>query len=103
MMHGLKVPKILSRAGIERQQAVAEQTCAGTIGAIEIIGRGSQRKIGDAAFFVDRHPTPVIGPADVFPGILRPSIVTQFSGVGNSMKDPDHLAGEDVKSTNIPW
>src|ERR1700722_5083863 len=95
------MPKIFSRSGVERQQAIAEETGAGTIGAIEIVSRGSQWKVGDSALFIDRHPTPVVGPADVLPGVFRPGIVAKFAGMGNGMKNPDHLAGEDVIGPNI--
>src|SRR3984957_2552217 len=103
MMHGLERPKILPRSGIESQQTVAEETGAGTIGAIEIVSRGSQREIGDAALFIDRHPTPVVGPAYVLPGVFGPGIVTKFAGVRDGMKNPDHLARENVIGPNITW
>src|ERR1700722_2420915 len=95
------MPKIFSRSGIERQQAVAEETGAGTIGAIEIVSRGSQWKVGDSTLFVDRHPTPVVGPADVLPGVFGPGIVAKFARVRNGMKNPNHLAGKNVIGANI--
>src|SRR5271156_2364170 len=101
MMNGLEVPKIFARASVKRQQAIAEKTGAGTIRAKEVIGRRSQREVSDSTLFVDSHPAPVIGAANVLPGILRPGVVTKFAGVGNGMKDPDHLPAEHVIGTNI--
>src|SRR6202161_1475201 len=102
-MNGLEMPQIFSRAGIERQQAIAEEAGTGTVGAIEIIGRRSQWKVRDPALFIDRHPAPVVGAANIRPGIFRPGIVTKFAGMGNGMKDPHHLSAEHVVGTNIAW
>src|ERR1700691_3542368 len=103
MMNGLEMPKIFARAGVERQQAIAEKTGARAIRTIKVIGGRSQRKVSDPALFVDRHPTPVVGAANILPGIFRPAIVTKLSGVGNGMKDPDHFSGEHVIGANIAW
>src|ERR1700733_3592359 len=101
MMNGLEMPKVFSRAGVECQEAVTEETGAGTIRAIKIIGWRSQRNVRDSALFVDRHPAPVVGAANILPGIFRPGIVAKLPGMGNGMKDPDHLSREYVIGTNI--
>ena len=43
-MHHLEVPQPLSRARVEREQRRAEQIRAVAIGAVEIVGRRSERE-----------------------------------------------------------
>src|ERR1035437_3451373 len=88
MMNRLEMPQAFSRAGIQRQQAVAEQVIALPVAAVEVVGRRSGRDVNNAALLIKAHVAPIIGGSDVLPGILRPSLVTELARVRNSVELP---------------
>ena len=49
VVHHLEVPQPFSGARVQRQQRRAEQIGAVPIGAVEVVGRRSERKVGDAS------------------------------------------------------
>src|SRR5206468_2668761 len=61
----------------------------------------SQRKVGDAACFVDGNFAPGIHAADVGPSVLRPSVVSEFARMRNGVEGPNQFSGVDVVGAKI--
>src|SRR5438876_12081962 len=100
-MHHLEMPQALAGAGIERQQAVAEEIGAAAIGAIEVVLRARRGGVDDAALFVDREFAPDIRSADALPRILGPSVIPELAGARNGVESPHQLPGHDIESAYI--
>ena len=60
----------------------------GAIGAVPIGGRRAGRSVNDAALGIERHTHPAIRRAAVRPRLLRPGVVTEFSGMRDGVKRP---------------
>src|SRR5215467_13468277 len=95
------VPEPLAGANVERENAVAEQIGADTIGAVHIVGRRSQGKVGNAPLFIDGDLTPGVDAAYVLPGVRRPRVITELTGMRDSVKGPEQLAAEDVIGAQV--
>ena len=48
-MDDLVMPQPFARAGVEREQAVAKEVGADAVGAVEVVGRRTGRRVNDAA------------------------------------------------------
>ena len=101
VMDRLEVPEPLSRARIERDQAVREEVLAEPIATIEVVGRRSGRHVHDPALVVDREGAPVVGAADVLVRLLRPRVVAELSRPRNCMELPDLPAGDHVVGADV--
>jgi len=63
--------------------------------------RSAHGQVHQTAFYVDRKRGPYVGGAGVRPGVVLPSVVTQFTGLWNRMESPgtgtcSHVEGLDV-------
>ena len=101
VMDQLKVPQPLASARVQREQRIPEQVVALAIRAIKIVASGTQREVSDAALLVDGHLIPVVNAAHRFPGIRRPRVVSEFTGMRDHMERPHQLAGEDIVGVNV--
>ncbi len=101
VMHQLVMPQTLARARIERQQTIAIEIRAQTIAAPEIICRRTDRKICDAALFVDGKLAPDIRPACGLVSVFRPCVVTEFARIRDRVKGPHEFAAHYVVSADI--
>ena len=102
VMHDLEVPQALSRARVEREQAVAEQIVALAIAAVEIVRRRAGRQKDDAVLLVEREIAPRVRAARVPEGILGPRLVSVFTGPRNRVERPHELAAEHVVRADVP-
>ena len=62
----LEMPEPLAGAGVEGEQAVAEEVGALPVGAVEVVFRTGGREVDDAALFVDRELAQTLAPPTVF-------------------------------------
>ena len=92
VVHHLEMPQTFAGARVEREQTVAEEVCAGAIGAIEVVLGTAGRDIDDAACFVDRELRPRVGAADCLPCICWPRVVTELAGPRHGVKRPHESA-----------
>src|SRR5579863_7436332 len=101
MVRGLEMPKIFTRASVEREDAIRKKVRTVSIRAIKIISRRSGGEIGNAALLVNRDLTPGICSASILPGTRGPGVVPILAGMGDCMKDPCHFSADDVVGTQI--
>ncbi len=101
VVHELEMPPALAAARVERDDGRAEEIGAVPIRAVEVIRRRSERDEDDAAANVDRRLTPVVDPADVFPGVFRPRVVAELAGARHRVERPDEFAGENVVGADV--
>ena len=101
MVHELVVPDALAGLQINREQAFAEQVVAGAMAAKVVAGRNLHRQVGDAELFVDGHLRPHAGVAGVFPRAFAPGVVAELAGQGNSVENPQPLAGARIVGADI--
>src|SRR4051794_16712072 len=92
---------MLSGASVQRQQAIPVKARPLAVGAIEVIRRRTEWEKGDAVFRVDGQIAPRIVSANVFPCVLRESIVMRLPGVGHSVELPDEFSGNHVISSQV--
>ena len=97
----LKMPHALAGVGLQREQRVGEQVVALAIRAVEIECRRTGGDEDQAALFVEAHAGPVVGRADVLPGVLGPGVVAEFAGMRNGVERPADLAGADVVGADV--
>src|SRR4029453_16856488 len=71
------------------------------IGPIKIVGRRSERNVGDAMPRIDRHLSPVVVAADVFPCIFRPGVIAELAGARYRVEGPHKLSVAHVVRTNV--
>src|SRR5690606_9345125 len=99
MVNGLEMPQSFAGMCIQRQDAIAKQVASGPIRTVVVIRRRSNRKIGNAAIFINRNLTPCVGAAYIFIGLLRPSVITIFTGMRNGVENPYQLTRDDMIGT----
>src|ERR1043165_3108667 len=102
MVRSLIMPKIFSSARIESEKAIGKQIRPVTVCSIKIIGGRTQRKVRDAAFFINGDFGPVVRATNIFPGIFRPSLITELTRERDRVKNPQHFSGDYVVSTQVP-
>src|SRR5690606_38476652 len=101
MMHSLEMPDAFACPGVKRYQAVSKQVTADPVGAVKIIGRGSNRQVYNAPFGVNGHLTPDIRSSHVVIRVLWPGVITVFAVQRDSVKGPFLFAGHDVIGSYI--
>src|SRR4051794_38376033 len=101
-MDGLKVPKALSGASIDGDEAIGKQVGARPVSAVEIVSRRAGRNVHDPALLIDAHFTPVVHSADILPRIRRPRVITELTGMRDGMERPREFSGQDVVRADIP-
>src|SRR5262249_33342884 len=97
----LEVPDAPAGPGIQRNQAVAEEIRARSIGAVEVVFRTARRDVDDAAGGVDRELGPGVGAADRLPRVLRPRVVSELAFARDRVERPDEATGTDVVRAHV--
>src|SRR5260370_25402327 len=97
----LEMPEALAGAGVEREEAVAEEIGAEAVCAVEIVLGAGGGRVEDAAFGVERHFAPDVGAADGLPRVLRPRLVAELAGMRDGVKGPGQLAGARVEGAYV--
>ena len=100
-MNGLEMPATAPSSAVQRHEAVAEQVRPGTVTAVIVIRRGSQRDVRQSQFLVHAGHGPQIRAPTPVPGIAAPCFVAELAGMGNRMESPAQLAGVDVVAPHI--
>src|SRR5437016_11402957 len=95
------MPETFTSARVEGEEAIAEQVRPRPIGAVIVIGRRPGGEVGDAPLFVDGDLAPRVGSARVLPSILRPGLVTEFTGIRDCVESPDQSAANYVVGAEI--
>src|SRR5437773_7361626 len=95
------MPDAFSGVRLESDQRIREQVVAGSIGPVEVEGGGTRRNKDQASLYVKGHSSPVIGAANVLPGVFRPRFVAELSGMRDSVKRPAQAPGSEVVRTNV--
>src|SRR6202012_5208839 len=100
VMNELKMPQPLAGARVQRHERIAEQVLPLAISTVKIVAGRSERNINDAALFIQRHFAPVLNAAYGLPGIRRPSVVSEFTGMRNRVEYPREFACVHVERAN---
>jgi len=100
-MDELVMPEALARAGVEGEEAVAEQVRATAVGAVEVVLGAGGGRVEDAALGIDGEFTPDVGAADALICILGPGVVPELTGPRHGVEAPDELAGADIEGANV--
>src|SRR4029079_18647359 len=96
------VPLSLPGFQIQRDEALAEQTVAGPMTAVNIARGQLYRDVYHSELFIDADLSPHAGIAGVFCGtFLQPGVVAELADSRNRVKDPQTFAGLDVESANV--
>ena len=101
VMNHLEMPQTFSGPGVQRQQTIAEEVRPAAVRAVEVILRACSWRVNNTPLLIDGKLAPHIRSADAFPGVLRPSVITEFTRTGNRMKGPDQFARPYIKGANI--
>ena len=100
-MHKLEIPHTLTGARIERQEGIAIQIRSFAVRAVQIVGRRTEREVGNCSFLIERNFPPGVVSAHTLPGIWRKRIVSELAWTGNCVKDPSHLPAAYVIGSDI--
>src|SRR5262249_18157068 len=95
------MPDSFSRLSVQSNQAIREKIVSKPVAAIKIKCRRPRRRVDNAALSIERHARPVVRPPAVLPGVLRPSLVTRLTRMGNRMERPAKLSGADRISSYV--
>src|SRR5437764_234386 len=71
------------------------------IRTLEFVCGRTEREVRDRPLLVDGELAPRVHAADVLPRILRPRLVSEFTGMWNRVKLPHKLACDDVERPQI--
>ena len=104
MLDRLEMPDTLARLSLEDKERIGKQIVACAVAAIKVKGSGTGRNKYQAALFIQAHPAPTVSATTIFPGVLGPGIVAQFTKVRDSVKGPakfsrTHVIGADVSGS----
>src|SRR2546426_194025 len=95
------MPDAFSGVRLESDQRIREQVVAGSVGSVEVEGGGTRRNKDQASLLVKGHSSPVIGAANVLPGVFRPRFVAELSGMRDSVERPAQTPGSEVVRANM--
>ena len=101
VVHGLEIPDQLAGAGVERDQAVAEEVRASAVRSIEVVLGACRGHEEHPALCVQRHAAPCVRPADCLPCVLRPGVVAGFTGMRHGVEGPRLFACKNVEGAHI--
>src|SRR5665213_2714821 len=101
VVNHLEVPKTFAGAGVQREQAVAEQIGPRAVGPVKVVFGASRRHINDPASLVQRKFAPTISAANGLPCVLRPCVISELARMRDGMKTPDQLTRAYVIGANI--
>src|SRR5205814_9329737 len=101
VMDHLEMPQPFPGSCVEGKQRRAKEIRAVAIGTVEIVGGRTEREVRDRPLLVDGELAPRVHAADVLPRILRPRLVSEFTGMWNRVELPHKLTGDDVECPQI--
>ena len=82
VVHGLEVPAIPTRRGIDGDDGIAEQIAAGPVAAPVVAGRARHRHVENSTRRVERHVVgPDVGARAVAPAVIEPRLVPRLTRV----------------------
>ncbi len=97
----LEVPLPLAGTQIDADQRFAEEVVAGAVAAIEVVGRGLHRQVGQAEVLVDGDLRPDAGVAVLLGRAAQPRVVPELARFRDRVEDPQALAGADVERADV--
>src|SRR5208282_1121147 len=96
-MHELLIPDELAGVGVERNEAITEQSIAETMAAVKFgASAGSDRYEDEAALGIEREKAPNVGAELRVPAIANPRFVSRLAGLRPGVERPDEFAGVGV-------
>ncbi len=101
MVDELEVPLPLAGAQVDADQGLAEEVVAGTVAAVEVVGRGLHGKVGEAQVLVDGHLRPDAGVAVLLGRAAQPRVVPELTRFRDRVEDPQALARADVERADV--
>ncbi len=101
MVDQLVVPDHLSRPDIEADQAVRVKVLAGTVAAIDVVGRGLDIQIDIAQLRVHGERPPDTGVPRVIRRAVVPGFVARLAFAGNGVEDPLLFACAHIERHHI--
>src|SRR5690606_6528595 len=98
----LKVPEVLARGGLDRDDRIREKIDARAIAPV-VVRRGTRdREVDDAAGRVDRGgERPHVRPGAVLPTVA-PRFVERLAGLRDGLKLPELLARANIERARVP-
>src|SRR5690554_1266467 len=99
MVDYLIMPYPFAGTCIQGKNTVSIQIASDSVGSIIVVCRRSQRIVRNSPLYVNGDLSPGIYSTYVSIGILRPSIISIFPGMWNSVKLPNHFACNYIKGT----
>src|SRR5262245_35113793 len=95
------MPDALARFGVEADEAPGEQVVAGSIPTVEIAGRRLDWDIDIPQFFIAGERGPGAGVAGVFPRVVFPGLVAEFTRARDGLEGPDSLPSANIVTPDI--
>src|SRR5215468_3459836 len=102
-MDSLEMPNALSGGSVERNQAICKEVVAKSIRTVKIICRGTGGDVHNSSPRIDGHAGPIVRACAVGPGIFRPGLVTEFTGMRDRVEGPCQVASAHAVCTNVAW
>src|SRR6185369_12058135 len=96
VMNSLKMPDSFSRVCVESDERVGEEVIAQLVASVKIERGGAGRDVDDSMTRIYCHASPVVGRADILPGIFGPGVVSELAGMGDGVERPGELSGPDA-------
>src|SRR5580692_7349248 len=102
-MNQLVMP--LANAGfqIDCDDAFSEQPVTGAMAAVVVSGGQLHWKIRQAELLIRRNLRPDAGISVNCPRIVQPGFDSELARLGDSVEDPETLAGARVESANVAF
>src|SRR4029077_9373874 len=100
VMDQLVVPLALAGLQVHGDEALAEESVAGTIASVVIAGWQLYGQIDKPQVFVNGDLCPYARVARVGQGVLTPRVGSIFTGEGDGVKNPEPLAGSHIESAH---
>src|SRR5450631_1104155 len=95
------MPDALAGRGVERYQRIGKEIVADAIATVKIKDRGTGGHIDNAALLVDRHTSPVIRGAGIFPRVFRPGVIAELSRPRDGVEGPAQGSGAHIECADI--
>src|SRR6516225_3314868 len=103
MVYELEVPPPLARFHIDAHQALAKKIVSRSMATKKISSRTLNGQINQAEFLIDGDLGPDSRVAGVLCRAVQPAVITKLSLLGDGVKDPEALAGADIKGAHVSF
>jgi hypothetical protein len=101
VVDGLEVPDALASRGAQRHHRIGEEVGAGTIGAVEVGARRTDRQEHQTALEVGGDRRPHIGGAGVAPAVVLPGIGAELAGPRDGAERPQQPPAARVEGAHV--